>query len=57
VKSWYEAFRSQGGRGELILVPPFGDDGHLLFNRGLPVWQPIVERFLLEVAPTPVNAQ
>jgi dienelactone hydrolase len=57
VKSWYDAFRSQGGRGELILVPPFGDDGHLLFTRGMPVWQPIVERFLLEVAPTPVNAQ
>lgn len=57
VKSWYDAFRAQGGRGELILLPPFGDDGHLLFARGMPVWQPIVERFLLEVAPPPVNAQ
>ena len=57
VKSWYDAFRSQGGRGELSLLPPFGDDGHLLFTRGMPAWQPIVGRFLLEVAPPPVNAQ
>jgi dienelactone hydrolase len=57
VKSWYEAFRSQGGRGELMLLPAFGEDGHLLFTRGMPVWQPIVERFLLEVAPTAGSAR
>jgi dienelactone hydrolase len=57
VKSWHEAFRSQGGRGELVLLPPFGEDGHLLFVRGMAVWQPIVERFLLELVPPAVKAQ
>jgi dienelactone hydrolase len=52
VRSWYDAFRSQGGSGELLMLPPFGEDGHLLFSRGLPVWKPIVERFLHSHAPT-----
>lgn len=47
VKRWYEAFRAQGGAGELLLLPPFGDEGHLLFSRGLAVWKPLVEPFLL----------
>jgi len=58
VKSWYDAFRSQGGNGELLLLPPFGDDGHLLFSRGLATWKPIVERFLLvHIPPTGMKAQ
>jgi dienelactone hydrolase len=52
VRSWYDAFRSHGGSGELFLLPPFGEDGHLLFTRELPVWKPIVERFLHAHAPT-----
>jgi len=57
VKSWHAAFRSQGGRGELVLVPPFGEDGHLLFTRGMTVWHPIVGGFLREVVPTAGSAQ
>ena len=45
-KNWFQAFRLQGGSGELVMLPPFGQDGHLLFARGLEVWKPIVERFL-----------
>jgi dienelactone hydrolase len=52
VRTWYDAFRSQGGSGELLLLPPFGEDGHLLFSRGISVWQPLVERFLLAHIPT-----
>jgi dienelactone hydrolase len=53
VRTWYDAFRAKGGSGELVLLPPFGEDGHLLFSRGMSVWQPIVERFLL--AHIPIN--
>jgi dienelactone hydrolase len=52
VKSWYDAFRSQGGAAELLMLPPFGEDGHLLFTRGMSVWKPIVEGFLHSHAPT-----
>ncbi|HEV8108188.1 MAG TPA: alpha/beta fold hydrolase [Burkholderiales bacterium] len=51
VKSWHEVFRSQGGGGELLLLPPFREDGHTLFMRGMPVWKPLVERFLQSRAP------
>jgi dienelactone hydrolase len=46
VRTWYDAYRSQGGGGELMLLPPFGDNGHLLFSRGFAIWQPIVDGFL-----------
>jgi dienelactone hydrolase len=52
VRTWYDAFRARGGSGELLLLPPFGEDGHLLFSRGISVWQPLVERFLLAHIPT-----
>lgn len=45
-KSWFEAFRSQGGVGEFMMLPAFGDNGHLLFTRGFKIWRPIVGKFL-----------
>ncbi|HLJ86204.1 MAG TPA: CocE/NonD family hydrolase [Candidatus Angelobacter sp.] len=43
----HEAFTEAGGRAEFIVAPPFGDDGHLLFNfDGIPVWTGYVDRFL-----------
>lgn len=46
VKEMHSAFRKTGGDGELVLLPPFGTDGHLMFSRGMMVWAPLVERFL-----------
>lgn len=43
---WHESFVKNGGQAELVMVPPFGDDGHTLFVRGLDLWQPIVDAFL-----------
>jgi dienelactone hydrolase len=40
-----EAFRSKGGNDQLIIAPPFGEDGHALFHRPS-VWGETVERFL-----------
>jgi len=45
-RQWYEVFRAQGGVGEFVLLPPFGDDGHMLFSRGFAIWKPIVDGFL-----------
>ncbi len=47
-KLWFEAFRSAGGRGELVVVPPFpAARGHGVFpsTAGLPLWQPAVAAF------------
>ncbi|MGD0640290.1 MAG: CocE/NonD family hydrolase [Roseiarcus sp.] len=41
------AFSRAGGAVTLVRTPPFGDDGHQLFSvKGIPVWSPIVDRFL-----------
>jgi len=48
----FDAFRKQGGVGELRFLPPFGKDGHTLFgNRaGVPLWRPLVDDFLRQNA-------
>lgn len=45
-RAWFDAFKSQGGNGEFVLMPPFQQNGHLLFARGFDIWRPIVENFL-----------
>src|SRR5262249_59179522 len=47
-KLWFESFRSAGGRGELIVIPPFPDRlGHGVFpsTSGIPLWTAAVSRF------------
>ena len=45
---FHEAFTAGGGAADYHLLPPFEDDGHLLFSQrsGLPIWEPIVDKFL-----------
>jgi dienelactone hydrolase len=45
-----DAFRNAGGTLEFALVPPFERDGHALLPnaRGMRVWEPVVERFILK---------
>jgi dienelactone hydrolase len=44
------AFSKAGGQLSFVAAPPFGDDGHQLFSpaSGMPVWTPIVDRFLAD---------
>jgi hypothetical protein len=41
-------FSNAGGNVTFVKTPPFGCDGHQLFDvaSGIPVWSPIVDRFL-----------
>jgi dienelactone hydrolase len=42
-----DAFSNAGGHIDFVGVPPFGDDGHLLFGtRGAAIWSPITDKFL-----------
>jgi dienelactone hydrolase len=42
------AFSNTGGDVTFVKTPPFGSDGHQLFEAatGIPIWSPIVDRFL-----------
>lgn len=45
---WYESFRSAGGRGEFVQIPPFPiNRGHGVFpsQSGVPLWTPAVSQF------------
>jgi dienelactone hydrolase len=45
---WFESFRAAGGRGELVVVPPFPERrGHGLFPAaaGVPIWTAAVSTF------------
>jgi dienelactone hydrolase len=46
-----QAYGEAGGKARMVLLPPFGGEGHYLFNdwQGAPLWTPIVSRFLSEL--------
>jgi dienelactone hydrolase len=48
VKELTGAFSDAGGNVTFVAATPFGKDGHQLFGQasGIPVWSPIVDRFL-----------
>jgi len=47
-RSWFQRLQAGGVRGEYVLQPPFGENGHFVFGdtNGIPLWLPTVERFL-----------
>ena len=48
VRELYRAFTEAGGRARLIMLPPFSEEGHYLFNdkQGVPLWITLVESFV-----------
>jgi len=48
VRQWFAAFEQAGGKGRLVIQPPFGEDGHGLFSmkEGIPVWTREFDSFL-----------
>ncbi|HUN67172.1 MAG TPA: prolyl oligopeptidase family serine peptidase [Burkholderiales bacterium] len=45
---WFESFRTSGGRGELVVIPPFPEArGHGVFpaSAGIPLWTSAVDLF------------
>ncbi|MBP2232855.1 dienelactone hydrolase [Azospirillum agricola] len=42
----FGAFTQAGGRAEFVQAPANGKDGHFLFSAAVPLWTPMVDRFL-----------
>ena len=51
VKEMHDAFQKAGGKVKLVMLPPFGKDGHYFLpnERGLPLWTYEVDKFLAEI--------
>ena len=45
-QAWHQAFVKSGGLAEFNLLPAFAADGHTLFTAGMPLWEPVVSKFL-----------
>jgi dienelactone hydrolase len=48
VRQLLKAFQAGGGPAQLVMLPPFHQEGHFVFSdvRGLSVWEPAVKQFL-----------
>jgi len=48
VRDWFGSFQQNGGRGELVIQPPFGSEGHYVFTNpgGAKHWGPVLDQFL-----------
>lgn len=46
VRRLHAGFTEAGGQVRFIDVPPFGEDGHTLYSRGISQWTPMVDSFL-----------
>lgn len=45
-RKWYAAYVKAGGKAEMIMFPPVGDDGHQLIGTAFRQWRPLADRFL-----------
>lgn len=50
VRDWFASFEANGGRGQLVIQPPFGSEGHYVLTQpgGATHWGPALDRFLAE---------
>ena len=48
LRAMYDTYVAAGGRGEYILLPAFGQDGHRIFHAAAArtLWLPALEKFL-----------
>jgi dienelactone hydrolase len=53
-KSWYAAYRAAGGRARFVPLPADKNNGHYIFNRNPPAWQPAVALFLKQLGLDPL---
>lgn len=48
-RQWFDGFVAAGGKGRFVLLPPYKDNGHLIFEGNPDAWKPAVEQFLNEI--------
>ncbi|WP_322071209.1 alpha/beta hydrolase family protein [Paraburkholderia bannensis] len=48
-RAWHDAFVRAGGNADYRLLPPFENNGHMLFAHGVEVWEPVVSDFLVRL--------
>jgi dienelactone hydrolase len=44
-RRWHAAYTMSGGKAEMTMFPPVGEDGHRLIDQGFALWRPVVDGF------------
>lgn len=45
-RKWHEAYTGAGGKAEFASFGPVSTDGHSLLSKGMPLWRPVLDRFI-----------
>lgn len=45
-RQWHAAYAKAGGKADLVMLPPSGEDGHKVIGEGFQHWRPHVDRFV-----------
>jgi dienelactone hydrolase len=53
---WHEAYVGAGGKSELKMFGPVGNEGHLLISQGRAMWRPVLDAFLAQFGINPPKA-
>jgi dienelactone hydrolase len=56
-RMWHAAYAAAGGKAELVMFPPVGEDGHKLLGEGFSTWRPHADRFLEGLGFAPPRSQ
>jgi len=56
-KQLFSSYVRAGGRGDLLIVPLHGQDGHAYFYTGMKAWLPLVDEFLASINFRPATAR
>lgn len=48
-KSWFAAYQAAGGRARFVPLPADKNNGHYIFNRNPPAWQPAFAAFVRQL--------
>jgi pimeloyl-ACP methyl ester carboxylesterase len=50
-RALFAAYQAGGGKGAFVMLPPYDDEGHNIFDEdGLDLWGAVVERWLKDIA-------
>lgn len=45
-KEWFEKYSNAGGKGKFVELPPYKDNGHMVFTGNPDAWLPAVDEFI-----------
>jgi dienelactone hydrolase len=55
-RKWHAAYTNAGGKADFAPFGPVGTDGHSLLAKGMPLWRPVLDKFISPLGISPPKA-